>query len=155
MEELARVLGRERVQLEYLLFKVLVLQHQLRSGEDRFLRWAMEEVNRAGQRLRATECLRREQVSELSRAAGVVAEPDLTLGLLATTAPEPWRTIFAEHNKGFRRLVAELESAIHLTGVLADAIGHAVAEILRHSYRPAALVVALPRDPAERFTELA
>lgn len=135
MRELAAVLGRERVQLEFLLFKVLALQHLLRSGETRFLRWSVEEINRASERVRETELRRTHRVSELAAAAGV-APDQMTLSTLAETAPEPWRTIFADHDRGFRQLGSEVDEAFAVAGGLAEASGHAVSSLLQEAYRP-------------------
>ncbi|HEX4018908.1 MAG TPA: hypothetical protein VHX15_19380 [Frankiaceae bacterium] len=139
MRELAAVLGRERVQLEFLLFKVLALQNLLRSGETRFLRWSVEEINRASERVRETELRRVQRVGELATAAGVGTD-EMTLSTLAGTAPEPWRTIFADHDRGFRQLAVEVEDAFVTTCALADASGHAIAGLLRTAYRPASPV---------------
>jgi len=139
MRELAAVLGRERVQLEFLLFKVLALQHLLRSGETRFLRWSVEEINRASERVRETELRRTHRVGELACAAGVAPEL-MTLSTLAETAPEPWRTIFADHDKGFRQLGIEVDDAFTGAARLADASGHAVSGLLKQAYRPASSV---------------
>ncbi len=147
MRELAAVLGRERVQLEYLLFKVLALQSLLRSGEIRFLRWSVEEIRRASDRLRETEQARGRCVREMADTAGVSVE-DVSLSSLAETAPEPWRTIFADHNAGFRRLSVEVDRAFATTGMLADASGHVVGPLLKQTYRPAAPAgITRPREP--------
>jgi hypothetical protein len=149
MRELAAVLGRERVQLEYLLFKVLALQHLLRSGENRFLRWSVEEISRASERVRETELTRARLVSELAFATGVAAD-QMTLSRLAETAPEPWRTIFADHDRGFRQLGVEVDDAFAATGRLADASGHAVSGLLRKAYRPASSVsIGCQRRPVQ------
>jgi len=51
-EELARLLSRERLLLELLLFKLVTLRQMLASGEVRFLAWAsdptLEERKRMG-----------------------------------------------------------------------------------------------------------
>lgn len=129
MEELANVLARERVQLQFLLFKILQLQHLLRTGDVRFLRWAGDEVRRASGRLRETELARIGLVDQLAEAAGVTTS-ELTLTALAEGAPEPWRTIFADHSHGFRRLSGEVDAVIVLTRALAESSGHGVAEVL-------------------------
>ncbi len=150
MRELAAVLGRERVQLEFLLFKVLALQNLLRSGETRFLRWSAEEISRASERLRETECARLQKVREMAVAAGVPVE-EMSLSHLATTAPEPWRTIFADHDAGFRHLGVEVDNAFDTTGRLADASGHVVGSLLKQAYRPAAPVAIVgPRRPQQQ-----
>jgi hypothetical protein len=147
MRELAAVLGRERVQLEFLLFKVLALQNLLRSGETRFLRWSAEEISRASERVRESELRRVRRVSELASAAGVAAG-EMTLSTLAETAPEPWRTIFADHDRGFRQLGIEVDEAFTVTGRLADACGHAVSGLLRQAHRPASSIsIGRQRQP--------
>jgi hypothetical protein len=147
MRELAALLGRERVQLEFVLFKVLALQNLLRSGEDRFLRWSIEEISRASERVRDTEAARARCVSDMAAEAGVPVS-EMSLSRLAETAPEPWRTIFADHNEGFRQLGIEVDTAFRCAGELADASGHAVGALLRQAYRPAATVAIVPpRQP--------
>ncbi len=141
MRELAAVLGHERVQLEFLLFKILALQQLLRSGDTRFLRWSVEEIHRASERVRETELARARCVSKLAGVAGVPVE-QMSLSTLAETAPEPWRTIFADHDAGFRQLGVETDDAFVATGKLADATGHAVAGLLRKAYRPASTLAA-------------
>jgi hypothetical protein len=136
MEQLALVLGRERVQLEFLLFKLLALQHLLVSGDNRFLRWSAEEINRASQQARTTGALRVQCVNELASAAGIAAD-QVTLDAVGECAPEPWRTIFADHSVSFRRLVAEVDTAFDATWALADASGHAVADVLERIHLPA------------------
>lgn len=151
MEELLSVLGRERVQLEFLLFKILQLQHLLRSQDQRFLRWATEEIARAGQRVHVTEIDRLDLIRQFARSAGMQAD-EVTLATLAEHAPEPWSTIFADHSLGFRRLAVEVDAVMTVTCALADATGHVIAETLRQIYRPAAMVIAMPRDPSDHPT---
>ncbi len=165
MQELANVLGRERVQLEFLLFKTLELQHLLRAGDNRYLRWAAEEIARASQQVRTTELTRARCVMELAFAVGTAgtggtggagrgegtAPHEVELADLAERTREPWRTIFADHSLSIRLLIAELDDVIEMTTALADARGHAVAEVLRDMYRPARLLsgssqFAVPRS---------
>src|SRR6185437_3976576 len=51
-EELARLLSRERLLLELLLFKLVTLRQLLASGEVRFLAWASDEMERAIDKVR-------------------------------------------------------------------------------------------------------
>lgn len=145
MQELANVLGRERVQLEFLLFKTVELRQLMGAGEDRFLRWAAEEMLRAGQQLRITGLARSRQLQKL--ACALVAESaDLTLTVMAQRTPEPWRTIFADHDANFRRLVAEIEAAINVAYAVADASGHSVVDVFDEVYRPTWAEAAEPVD---------
>jgi hypothetical protein len=74
----------------------------------------------------------------------------MSLSRLAETAPEPWRTIFADHDAGFRQLGVEVDDAFTTTGTLADASGHMVGPLLKQAYRPAASVaIAGPRKPRQ------
>jgi hypothetical protein len=152
MQELANVLGRERVQLEFLLFKTLELQHLLRAGDNRYLRWAAEEMVRASQHVRVTELARTRRVRELAFMVGTagVAADQVTLADLAERTREPWRTIFADHSVSFRLLAAELDDVIEMTTALAEAHGHAVARILRDLYRPSRLLSGTNQFAAPR-----
>ena len=144
MEELADILGRERVQIEFLLFKILELQHLLCSGDIRFLRWAADEVNRASQRLRTTQLQRIRLVNQLGREAGIEAHR-VTLTSLAERAREPWCTIFADYSTGVRLLAGEVDSVSRVTRALADASGHSIADVLEQMYMPTASTIPAPR----------
>jgi hypothetical protein len=136
MEELAAMLGREHVQLEFLLFKLLQLQHLLRSEDPRFLRWSAEEIKRASQRVCDIERERATRVRTLALAAGIPAN-QVTLSALAEAVPEPWRTIYRDHCLGYSQLAREVDAALFESRRLADASGHAVADVLQHIDPPA------------------
>ena len=142
MQELADVLGREHVQLEFLLFKILELQHQLRSGDSRFLRWAGEELLRASRQVQVTELSRQRHVRELALRQGLPSVSETSLATLAKGAPEPWRTIFDDHLQGIRTLISELDSVVSLTSALAKSHGHAVAGVLQEMHRPVTALAA-------------
>jgi hypothetical protein len=126
MEKLAGLLGRERVLLELLLFKLVSLRQLLISGEVRFLMWASEEVDRAIEKVHEAESERSAQVEKLS---GEWAGP-LTLRALAETSPEPWRTIFAEHRRVYLELTSDLEVAVTAARRVAATGGAAVTATL-------------------------
>jgi hypothetical protein len=139
MEELAGLLNRERMLLELLLFKLVSLRQLLLAGEVRFLPWAAEEVDRATTKVREAELRRSLAVEGLSvsladehRTPGpaVAAPSPVTLRTLAESAPEPWRTIFAEHRRAFLELAADLEEAVGATRRLAVSGGAAVGATL-------------------------
>ena len=144
VEELANLLGREQVQLEFLLFKVLQLQHLLLSGDVRFLRWSAEEIRRASQRVHDIEATRDRQILVLCREAGVDTD-GVSLELLADRSPEPWRSIFADHALGFTRLQREVDDAVSEARRLAEATGHAIADVL-HQIRTPAQAGLVPRQ---------
>jgi hypothetical protein len=135
VEELAHVLGREHVQLEFLLFKLLQLQHLLRSGDPRFLRWSAEEIKRASQRVHDIAVTRNERVVGVSRASGLAGD-QITLAVLAERVPEPWSTIYAEHCLTFTRLSREVDAAVREARLLAEESGHAIADVLREIHHP-------------------
>lgn len=129
MEKLAGLLNRERVLLELLLFKLVSLRQLLVAGQVRFLPWAAEEVDRATTKVREIELRRTLAVDELTDSFGSPAEP-ITLRLLAENAPEPWRTIFAEHHKALFELAADLEEAAGAARRLATSGGSSVTATL-------------------------
>jgi hypothetical protein len=159
MEELAGLLNRERMLLELLLFKLVSLRQLLLSGEVRFLPWAAEEVDRATAKVREAELRRSLAVEDLSvtlrqgAAAAVVTTPSpVTLRTLAESAPEPWRTIFAEHRRAFLELAADLEDAISATRRLAVSGGAAVTATLdRLTGATPAATAPSPRTPAATY----
>jgi hypothetical protein len=128
-EELARLLSRERLLLELLLFKLVTLRQLLASGEVRFLSWAGDEVERAIDKVRKAELARALAVSELAAAAGR-SEADFTLARLVESTPEPWCSIFADHRQGFSRLSAEINEALAATRRLATSGSAAVTDML-------------------------
>jgi hypothetical protein len=129
MEKLAGLLNRERMLLELLLFKLVSLRQLLVAGQVRFLPWAAEEVDRATAKVREIELRRTLAVDELQESFGSPSAP-VTLRLLAENAPEPWRTIFAEHHKALFELAADLEEAAGAARRLASTGGASVTATL-------------------------
>ena len=129
-EELARLLSRERLLLELLLFKLVTLRQLLASGEVEFLSWAGDEVERAIEKVRKAELTRALAVSELAAAATGRSEAEFTLGRLVESAPEPWASIFADHRQGFSRLSGEISEALAATRRLATSGSSAVSDML-------------------------
>jgi hypothetical protein len=129
MEKLAGLLNRERVLLELLLFKLVSLRQLLVAGQVRFLPWAAEEVDRATTKVREIELRRTLAVEELHESFGSPADP-ITLRVLAEQAPEPWRTIFAEHHKALFELASDLEVAAGAARRLAGTGGASVTATL-------------------------
>jgi hypothetical protein len=111
MDELASLLGRERLLMEKLLFKLVELRQLLSTGEARFLPWAAEEVDRATARLREAELHRAVVVNKIAAAVGV-DDCQLSLRALANTTPEPFGSIFADHRRAFLELTAEVSTAL-------------------------------------------
>jgi len=107
---LADTLHGERQLLEHLLFKLVEARLVLAADEARFVPQAMREVETVVEKVRFGENHRRQAVRRLAEAIG---EPEdrITLTFLVSWAPEPYRTMFAEHRDHFRRLTTEVEQA--------------------------------------------
>lgn len=107
---LAETLHGERRLLERLLFKLVEARLVLAADEARFLPFAMAEVEEVVERVRFGESYRRRAVKELAEAIEE-DEERITLSFLASWAPDPYRTMFAEHRDQFMRLTTEIEQA--------------------------------------------
>jgi hypothetical protein len=136
IEELARLLSRERLLLELLLFKLVTLRQLLGAGEARFLNWGSEELERATDKVRKAELARALAVSDLA-AASSRDEASCSLSALAESAPEPWRSIFSDHKQGFARLSAEIADALAATRRLAASGSAGVTAMLERLAGPA------------------
>jgi hypothetical protein len=129
MEELACLLGRERLLLERLLFKLVELRALLQGGEARFLPWAAGEVDHATARLREAELHRALMVSKLAEDAGM-DDSTLSLRMLAHTTPEPYARIFSEQRRAFRELTTELRDCVTSCTTMAGDGASFVTEVL-------------------------
>lgn len=134
MEALAKLLSRERLLLELLVFKLVEMRQLLLAGETRFLDWAAEEVERATASVRVTEIERAVIVTGLADSRGLV-EP--TLSELITDCPEPWRSLLAEDHQALRSSAAEVAELLQSTRRLADAGARSLADSLGDVPRPA------------------
>ena len=119
MDELARLLGRERRLLELLLFKLVEGRHLLAASEARFLPSAVTEVERATDRVQEAELWRSMLIHDLARDLDMPEEA-LTMSALAENSIEPFRTIFADHRRAFLDLAAEIEEVTRQNRCLAD-----------------------------------
>lgn len=111
MEELAALLGRERLLLEQLLFKLVELRALLADGEVRFLPWAAAEVDGAAARLRQAELHRALVVNRIAAESGV-DDSALSLRMLARTTPEPYAAIFGAQRTAFLEMTGELRECV-------------------------------------------
>ncbi len=108
LERLADSLWAERHVVDLLLYKLLSAKYFLAADERRFVALALDEVERAVELLRGAEARRSAALAHVAAAHG--CEPDtLTLGLLASRSPEPYRSVFADHREAFAALAAEIE----------------------------------------------
>lgn len=129
MEELACLIGRERLLLERLLFKLVELRAMLAAGEARFLPWAADEVDRATAHLRAAELHRALMVNKIAAEAGM-DDSALSLRMLARTTPQPYAAIFAEQRRAFRALTTELRECVASCSTVAGDGASLVTEVL-------------------------
>ena len=110
LEELADVVWAQRNVLELLLLKVVTTTLLLAAGERRFLARALDEVEEVTDRLRQLQP--RRAAALLPVAITWRTTPGaLPLGRLATDAPEPMATVFADLSSDLATLAAEIEAA--------------------------------------------
>lgn len=128
MEKLATLLGRERLLLELLTFKLVELRQLLAAGETRFLDWASEEVERAVTGLRGVELERAVLLADATAEHGLA--DGASLRELVEQAREPWRTILAEHRESMASHAVEVEQELGACRHLARSGVGAVAETL-------------------------
>lgn len=127
MEALARLLTRERLLVELLVFKLVEMRQLLLAGETRFLGWASEEVERATSAVRTTEVERAVLVHSLGEQRGI-GEP--TLRELIEDAPEPWRNLLAADFEALSASAREVSELITVTRRLAEAGSRSIADSL-------------------------
>ena len=120
LETLADILWAERRVVEYLLFKLITAKLILAADERRFVASALEEVDRTGQTLRATEVQRAAALDAVARNWGVAGD-DLTLPELAERAGEPMASVFRDHQIAFTELAGELAETARANRKLASA----------------------------------
>jgi hypothetical protein len=108
LEALADTLWAERHVVELLLYKLVAARLLLAADERRFVHLALGEVERVLAALRTAEEHRVAATEALAAVLGLPADA-VTLPELAVSAPEPLRSVFADHQKGFAVLTAEIE----------------------------------------------
>jgi hypothetical protein len=126
--DVSSVLWREREVLQDLLYKLLTETLIVSAGHTRWLAKANDDVAQALDELRATEVLRAAEVEAI--AVELNADEPPSLAELATSAPEPWATIFADHRASLLVLVAEVEQATDDARSLLSAGSRSVRETL-------------------------
>ncbi len=126
MEELADALGRERLHVELLVYRLVALRQLVVAGQGRFLGWAAEEVERAARAVRRCELTRAVAISSYADSVGI-SDEHLDLAALLERADEPWRTMLTDHGDALRALLAEVDehsaAVRRLAGVTARAAG--------------------------------
>ena len=147
MEALARLLTRERVLVELLVFKLVELKGLLLAGETRFLGWASEEVDRATEAVRMAELERGILVADLAATRGL---EDITLSGLIADAPEPWAGILRQDQEAMTRFAGEIADLLLVTRRLAEAGARSIAESLGGVPAPATTPYHAPHSVTSR-----
>jgi hypothetical protein len=111
VDELLAVLGRERLVLGNLLFRLLEARGLLATGESRFLHLAARDIEAAAEAVREVE---------LTRALLEPQAEGRTLRELAASSPSPLDGILHDHRIAIARLAAEVGAAIEATAELAE-----------------------------------
>jgi hypothetical protein len=111
VDDLLAVLGRERLVLGNLLFRLLEARGLLATGETRFLHLAARDVEAAAEAVREVE---------LTRALLEPLADGQTLQQLVSSSPPPLNGILHDHHVAIARLAAEVGAAIEATAELAE-----------------------------------
>lgn len=96
----------ERETLEILRYRLVCQRLVLTAGSERWLATAAAEAQLALERVQAAEVMRAAEVHELVRALGL--DPEISLGALATSAPQPWGLLLADHQSQLVALVGQV-----------------------------------------------
>lgn len=136
LEKLVETLWAERHVVELLLYKLTAARLFLAADERRFVAVALDEVERVVDLLRDAEARRVEAIAAVAQAFGVPVD-QVTLTELATSAPEPLRSVFADHRQGFDALTSEIEETAGMNRQLANAALSAVQQALDSLAGPA------------------
>ena len=115
VDELLDVLGRERVLLENLVFRLIEARGLLATGEARFLGWAASDIEAAADSLREVEMRR----ATIVGAVGATFLP--TLSMLVELTREPYSSLLLDHRLALGRLLGEVGAAIEAAHDLAGA----------------------------------
>jgi hypothetical protein len=126
---LSAILWSERELLESVLFALTQERLILAAGETRWLNRADAQLQAAAEKLRTAEVLRAAELDALTDTLNLPHE--ITLGELASIAPEPWPLLLAEHRDALRNLAAEIDEATKQTRRLLSAGAAAIAETLQ------------------------
>jgi hypothetical protein len=111
VDDLLAVLGRERLVLGNLLFRLLEARGLLATGESRFLHLAARDIEAAAEAVREVE---------LTRALLEPLAEGQTLRELVEGSPPPLDGILHDHHVAIARLAAEVGAAIEATADLAE-----------------------------------
>lgn len=118
LDVLTRQLWRVREVVVRLLYDLTVTRLLLSADDRRFVPGAVHAVDRGLTELREREAERDRLLRDLAVLWDVSVE-ELTLDMLARSAPEPYRTVFADHAHAFAELAAEIEQVSRQNRALA------------------------------------
>ena len=128
-EALVDLLGRERMLLEVLVYRLVQLRSLLVCGDGRFLAWAAEEVEDATAAVRGAELNRAMIISRLAEQRECLDE-SLSLSVLLDIADPPWRALLADHRGALATLTAEVDDQASAVRRLARTRSDSVAALL-------------------------
>jgi len=131
-EALVDLLGRERMLLEVLVYRLVELRSLLVSSsrmDGRFLAWAAEEVEDATAAVRGAELNRAMLISRLAEQRGC-PEETLTLAVLVDIAGSPWHALLADHRSALVVLTGEVDDHASAVRRLARTAADSVAALL-------------------------
>jgi hypothetical protein len=105
MDELSRVLWRERELVDLLAFKLEEEQLVLASGRERWVPHAAHEIEVVLDGIRQTELLRALTADAVSQSLGLAVNS--TLLRQAEASSDPWRMILLDHHDALTTAAAE------------------------------------------------
>ena len=106
LDAVTAALWHERACMDRLLFRLIAQQLILMSAHTRWLHLADDEVRGAADALADAEASRSVEFGLLAQLAELPT--GMTLGELATAAPEPWPLLLEEHLVALRELAREI-----------------------------------------------
>ena len=133
-EALVDLLGRERMLLEVLVYRLVELRSLLASScrmEGRFLAWAAEEVEDATAAVRGAELNRALLISRVAEQRGCLDE-SLTMAVLIDAADPPWHALLADHRRALVVLTGEVDDHASAVRRLARTEINLLADQLAH-----------------------
>ena len=108
LQQLHEVLWAERRLLDVLLYRLVSAKLVMSSDEQRFVPLALAEVERTLEKIRMAELQRSIVIGRLGQAWQAPRE-ELSLIELASSAPEPFASLFEDHRTACMELTAEIE----------------------------------------------
>lgn len=131
MDDLLGVLNRERQVMERLLYRLLQTTSLIQSEEIRFLHWMGLDLEQVGDHLREID-FRRTLIAVGSEGNNPEnkCEPEMvTMGMLAASAPTPYRFLLEDHKVAMSALLREIGSKVaHIRDLIEDRVAELEAE---------------------------